>query len=867
MAASDDFRKNFDEMISKQKQINAGAKKLEASLAAQIDMQKDILAVKQDINNTQQRINELKELEKKALNDEKVKLKEIEEEKKKGAKTDKKRLEILKKELVAVQKIKIEKGEKIALGEHELEQQEKGLANMRQMVKESNKLKSIGRSAVNFTKAWGWDNLKKYGIFDMDKAIRNTARSMGVAGPAFKTMSNNLQDAGLATQSMGVGITKLAEMQGSYSKEIGRSVMLTKEGLSAMAELSQGTGLGEQFAVGMASAMDDFGASVETSRDLVEETMNIANSQGVNAAKAAESMQKNLKFANKYNFKNGVKGLAMMTSDALRLKLDLDGIAGLADKVFRPEGAIELSAKLSTMGGAFAQMANPMQLMNKARTDFKGFAKDIGKATAEFVEYNKENGTFDLKGGLAADRMREIANMTGLGVEELKKMATAQQRIKMIGSASPINIPEKDKAMVESFSKIGKDGKIEINVGNIPKDLKDLTKNDLELLRKKDISLKKSAEDSRTALDIFDDIQKQLQGLLLPLAQGLRTAVEPLQEMMKDAQKEGGLVDVMKNFVRNIGDIGGVLKKYLVKPVTMLAEWGGAKGVLAGIIGFKLGTWLLRGITLGKGFNMTARAGGGGTGGGPGVGGGGTGGVMNKADRRFARSQVFGKGGGSFKDRLGYAKTGFRGRQMSSGAKMAAGAGLGLAGMGLGMARGQMEDPDSTGGKMLGIGSSALSGAAMGMMLGPVGAAVGGGLGALFGAYNEYFSPDAIEKKASSEAKKLGGRKTDTYKMNDGVIQFNPNDKFMTMNDGVIAASTQQGQLDKLGKSVKTENINHKFDDIKITININAKGIDEKIAKMLVDNTSFIRSLNTKIKEEASMVLSGGILSPTTSYA
>ena len=131
-------------------------------------------------------------------------------------------------------------------------------------------------------------------------------------------------------------------------------------------------------------------------------------------------LSKNLKFAQRYKFKGGVKGLAKMSSEALKLWLDLDGIAGLADKVFRPEGAIEMAAKLQTMGGAFAQMANPMELMFKARNDFAGFAKDIGKATSEFVEYNAEQGTFDIKGGLAADRMREIANMTGLGVDKLQ---------------------------------------------------------------------------------------------------------------------------------------------------------------------------------------------------------------------------------------------------------------------------------------------------------------------------------------------------------------------------------------------------------------------------------------------------------------
>lgn len=105
--AADDFKKNFDEMIAKQKQINAGAKLLEASLAAQVDMQKDILSVKQDINNTQQRINELKEQEKKALNDIKAKEKQIDDEKKKGLKTDKKLLATLEKQLENIRKIKI----------------------------------------------------------------------------------------------------------------------------------------------------------------------------------------------------------------------------------------------------------------------------------------------------------------------------------------------------------------------------------------------------------------------------------------------------------------------------------------------------------------------------------------------------------------------------------------------------------------------------------------------------------------------------------------------------------------------------------------------------------------------------------------
>ena len=574
-------------------------------------------------------------------------------------------------------------------------------------------------------------------------------------------------------------------------------------------------------------------------------------------------MQKNLKFAQKYNFKNGVKGLAKMTSEALRLKLDLDGIAGLADKVFRPEGAIELSAQLSTMGGAFARMANPMQLMFKARNDFKGFAKDIGKATSEFVQFNKENGTFDIKGGLAADRMRELANMLSISVEELAKMGKAQKRIEMIGSVSPINIPEKDKAMVESLAEIGKNGKITINTGKEVKDLKDLNNKDLEAIRKRDKSLKERALEARSALDVFEDIQKQLQGLLLPLASGLKEGMQPLQDMMMDLSKKDGFYAGIQSFAKSIGSFIADFGKSVIPTIASWVESLGPKGMLAAVIGFKAATWVARGMSLGLGFNLTARAGG--------VGGssvGTAGGVMSKADRKFARSQVFSKGGGSFRDRLGYAKTGLSGPKMSSGAKLGAGLGLGLGGMALDYGRNQMDDRDSGTGKAMGIGSSALKGAGLGMMFGVPGAIIGGLAGAAYGYYNEYGSKEAKDRARARAGTNSSGvyKPGVTIPTNDGIVKFNPNDKFLNVNDAVLAASTQEGKLDKLGKSVKTEEVKHTFDDIKITININAKGMDEDIAKQIVDNKSFIRGLNTKIKEEASMMLSGGILNPGPQY-
>lgn len=840
-----DFDK-FNEEVNKSKKSLEGMvneqKKLEQGIGPMIKAYKELAEVNQEIARQQALLNQAKKFESEWTKKNGKELKDLESRSASLNKKEQERLKILLLEQKA-------RGATVKQLEHQVELLEKGAAETRKMVDGASKLKAIANSTKNFAKAWGWDNLKKYGVFEMDKEIRNAARSMGIGSNSFQAFADNMGRAGGSTQAMGVSIKQLAVLQKGYSQEIGRSVALSERGLVAMAELTEGTGLGEQFAIGMAGAMDMFGGSVETTNKLIEETMNTADSMGVNSAKAAESMQKNLRFAQRYSFKNGVKGLSKMTSEALKLRLDLDGISGLADKVFRPEGAVELAAKLQTMGGAFAQMANPMQLMFKARNDFAGFAKDIGRATAEFVEYNNETGTFDIRGGLASDRMREIANMTGIGVEKLQEMASAQKRIQMIGSVAPISISDDDMSLVESMAEIGEDGKVTISIDGEVKDLSKLQEEDLRRIRKEDKKLKERAKQARTAFDVLDDLKKSFQGLLLPIAQGLKDGLKPLQDMMEDFNKGDGFYDSIRNFTKGIGSF--IAKgANLLKPIAKFVEYIGPGGALAAIIGFKAATWIARGVNLGLGFNSVASVGGGS--GGP------VSGMMGKLGRNARYTRM----GGGLSGKMGKF-----GRGMARGGMMKGGA-LALGGMAANVGRGFLDDPDSNLGKGLGVLGSTASYAGTGAMIGSVipglgtaaGAIIGGLLGAGKGIYDEYFTEEAIQARKRRE----GSTVKSGYSVDDGIIKFHPNDKFMQMNDGAILASTQEGQLHKAAKELSGGgDVNHKFDDIKIDININATGIDNDIANKIIDNKSFIRNLNIKIKEEASMVLSGGILNPT----
>jgi hypothetical protein len=725
----------------------------------------------------------------------------------------------------------------VKTNEEYLASQKKNLEIIKQQAKEANKLLATWNSISKLPglgKKWGFDKLKSWGIFEMDKEIRNAARSMNVGAKSFEGFSKNIGKAANTTVAWGVDTKKLAQMQQGYSEAIGRSVELTEEGHKAMALMAEGTGLGTEFAIQMASEMDKFGGSAKTAKDLVAGTVKQAAKMGVNGAAASKKLVTLLKMSQTYVFKGGQEGLKNMASDAERLKLDLEGAAGFAEKVMRPEGAVETAALLTTMGGEFAKLGDPFQLMFKARNDFAGFTKDLGKASSEFVEFNEQTGTFDNKGGLARDRMLEISKITGFQMDKLQEMAEAEKKLQMIQGKAPAGITsEEDKALIASLAEVGKGGKITIKLrGQDPLNIDQLTPKMLEKYKKDQITLEESALQARTFAEVVDDLFTSLKQVLVPFVQGLKEGLgKPIQNLMKD-WNTNGFYEKLKGFgesvAKFISGIGGFVKTV----GGFVAEFPRFSAALSAalLLLFGPGKWLLNGKTLGIGFNMVAGKGFGGmtAGGGIAAGYGQAGGMIGPALPPGATPPM-----GRMQRMLGGNIMGGKFAAGTMGS-MAAGAGLGLAGMGLNSLRGDENSNfhDSTGGKLLGVGSSALSGAAMGMMLGPIGALVGGLLGAGYGAFNEFGKDDEPTYQSNDSLVKT---------KKPGKVKFNKQDKFMSLDDTTMIAGTKAGGLDKVaekmgggnGKDSGTKNINHTH-TYKIIIESNIPG-SNALTKAITD--------------------------------
>jgi len=860
MAKYEFDKEKFEEWKRLQKESAELQEKMNSSIGGYLESVKKIKELQKNIQFIEQKVAQLKEEQVKAEQD---LLKNTEKLKKAIADGDADEIKALKEKQKELKKILAAKKLSVDLTEKELGLLQRQNEALVESAKQANLMSAALGSTVGFLAktpkliSKGFGMLKATGVFEMDKEIRNAVRSMAGGEKQFNSVNKSIQNAAETTTMWGVGVKDLAIMQRGYSEAIGRSVLLTEDGYKAMARMAEGTGLGKEFAVEMASGMDKFNISAEKSGTIVENTMNKAAKMGVNGAAAIKSFQNNLKLAQRFNFKGGIAGLAKFSVEATKLRLDMEGIAGMAEKVFRPEGAIEMAAQLTTMGGKFAALGDPMQLMFQARNDPEKFAKNIGKASAEFGTFNEKTGEFSLNGGLALDRMRELSTITGLSVEKLQEMAEAQARVESVKTKLKTGMfSEEDTDLISSMAKFDeKKGGWVINIDGQDKLLKDLRQTDMDMIEGQKKTLDERAEAARTFDETLQDLILMFKQQLLPFAQELQKGLGvPIQDMVKKWSQEG-FFKTLRDFVKGAAEVVTVLGKWILN----LMDFLGPKGtVIAGLtlaLAGKAATWISNGYLLAKGFMM----GGGGMGGG-GMGGGMPGGGGGKG---------FGVPGGQIGPALPGAKMSGMQKMLGgnvAGGKFAAGTmgsmglglGLGMLGTGMQYGRSQMDDPESTSGKMLGIGGTAAQYAGMGAMFGPWGAAIGGLVGAGVGTYDEYYT------KAKQN---MGGYDSSSslYESKDSIM-YHPQDKFLKVNDGIQIAGTSVNGNAKLAQELSKNNssapgeMTHKFEDLKITIDVNIPG-NEKLGSQLANAPEFIRRINEAINKEIAMAAGGGKLS------
>ena len=223
----------------------------------------------------------------------------------------------------------------------------------------------------------------------------------------------------------------------------------------------------------------------------METVINSARQIGANAVAVSKQVLDNTESMNRYNFVGGVEGLSKMAAQAVSLRVDMSKTLEFADKVFNPEGAIEMAAAMQRLGVAQSDLLDPLRLMDLSANDPTELQNQIVQMTQQFVQLNK-NGQFEIMPG-AKRQFYEISKAMNIPYETLTKMAIGSkdldEKMKKISFPSSI-ASEEDKKMIANMAEFNKgSGKFEVSFsddkGNlVTKDVTKLSETDRDLLKK-----------------------------------------------------------------------------------------------------------------------------------------------------------------------------------------------------------------------------------------------------------------------------------------------------------------------------------------------------------------------------------------------
>ena len=509
--------------------------------------------------------------------------------------------------------------EKINLKRELLAQQQEELKNLlakkRLREEEKNKIIELTESIHNLEKETNTKEKIAATGKDLDNIVKkitniyNTVKSLNdpwakaddAASKFTKTLGgtkaamDRIRKDTLDSVATGIGIKfnmsteELLKAQQDYLKGIGRNISIddsARESMAAIARISADAGVD---GLGMAAQFENFGISMEKTGDHMGKMFAQASKEGLSFQKYSDNVAKNIKIAQNYSFKDGIKGLESMAKKATAIKMDMQQIANFADKVSTVEGAIETSAKLQVLGGPFAALANPMEMLNEGLNDMEGLGDRVSKMLGSFGHLDKKTGEVTVS-SFDKRRLRAYAEATGQDYNSVMEQVHAQAKRgeieKQIGSSAVASKFDKDMKELIMNTGVIKDGKVGVNVNGKFKTLDEIKESDRETLKQQTQTesedIKQIAMDLRSLVDLRSGAAKQKDAIQAEITSPLSRISKGLYKLLDYsliAVTSLGTLVVLQQAAQVAGLFGGGGGGSSFD-LTDLFSKGGGKGVL-----------------------------------------------------------------------------------------------------------------------------------------------------------------------------------------------------------------------------------------------------------------------------------------------
>lgn len=438
-----------------------------------------------------------------------------------------------------------------------------------------------------------------------DHAASKFVKTVGMA----KDGMDMLRKQSLDNVALGFGVKynisseELLEAQTNYIKGIGRNISISDSAQESMAAMRAVAG---SRSTEIASQFENFGISLESTGDHIGKMFSDASKHGLSFDKYSENVVKNIRIAQNYTFKDGLKGLENMAKKATAIKLDMQQVANFADKVNTVEGSIETAAKLQVLGGPFASMADPMGMLNESLNDMEGFQDRIVKIYGQMGQFNRTTGEVEVS-AFNKQRLRAYAEATGQDYSSImESVHTAAKRDEILKQINGSNARGLDNEMKELIANTAtfKDGKAGVSIKGQFKGLNELTNDDKKILEQMNQNqsedIKQIAMDLRSLIDLREGTEKQKNAIQAEISSPIARISKGLYKLLDFAGSAvmalGTLVILQQasNFVGAFKGLGGL-------------GTAGSRGVASRVSGW--GTTALNTVTGGVFRRGASRAG------------------------------------------------------------------------------------------------------------------------------------------------------------------------------------------------------------------------------------------------------------------
>lgn len=326
----------------------------------------------------------------------------------------------------------------------------------------------------------GGGNLK--GIGDLLKQVLTTAQNQiklyyeqqtellhqvneqaGLTGQFSEDFRKELTEVNPQLLRIGIGFEDLANSSVKVVEQSGKFTALSREtwkeaGYAATAYVGQ---LGQL--VQMYPAFEKIGLGASDTAKEITKAGQRSIELGLQSQKVTKELSGSLGKLNEFGFKNGVQGLAEMVRKSIEFRMNIESVTKIANKVFNPEGAIDLAANLQAIGGAIGDFNDPLKMMYMATNNVEGFTDALIGAAQGLATYNQGQDKFEVI-GVNLRKARALADEFGMSMEELNNIAIAAAERSAASAelmASGLKLDEDQKRFITNIATM-KDGKMTI---------------------------------------------------------------------------------------------------------------------------------------------------------------------------------------------------------------------------------------------------------------------------------------------------------------------------------------------------------------------------------------------------------------------